>query len=205
MKYTDFLRQLISLAQAQDGPALALRLSHAGKHSARLLTATTSVPESTIHAQGEGVRRTLGGGGGEADVWITIGESFVRALKAREAGEFQAAYKAQAAVVTAFLGRLQGESGWCLGVLYALLADLRWLAAVVSARERSELFVFPRPQAEISRAERSERAKPESLEQSEILPLTEAAGRESVSLSPRGRHRAAEHRPLHRACERESQ
>ncbi|KAJ9123169.1 hypothetical protein QFC22_001362 [Naganishia vaughanmartiniae] len=135
MKYTDFLRQLVSLAQAEDGPALALRLSHSGKHSARLLAATSSIPETTIHAQGEAFRRSIGGG--EGDGWIAIGEAFVKALKAREAGEYQGAYKAQAAVVGGFLGRLQGEGGWCLGVLYALLADLRWLAAVVSLRGRS--------------------------------------------------------------------
>lgn len=131
MKYTDFLRQLVSLAQAEDGPALALRLSHAGKHSARLLAVTSSIPESTIHAQGEAFRRSLSGGG-DGEVWITVGEAFVRALKAKAAGEYQAAYKAQAAVVGGFLGRLQGEGGWCLAVVYALLADLRWLAAVVS-------------------------------------------------------------------------
>ncbi|KAJ9104354.1 hypothetical protein QFC19_003996 [Naganishia cerealis] len=129
MKYTDFLRQLVSLADAEDGPALALRLSHAGKHSARLLAATAVVPEATLHAQGQSLRRG-GGGGSENEAWLTVGEAFVKALKAREGGDYQQAYKSQAAAVGAFLGRLGGESGWCLVVLYGLLNDLRWLSAV---------------------------------------------------------------------------
>ncbi|KAJ9107587.1 hypothetical protein QFC21_001046 [Naganishia friedmannii] len=137
MKYTDFLRQLVSLAQAEDGPALALRLSHSGKHSARLLAATSSIPEATIHAQGETFRRSIGGVGAEGEGWIPIGEAFVRALRAKAVGEHQGAYKAQAGVVGGFLGRLQGEGGWCLVVLYALLADLRWLAAVADSTNPS--------------------------------------------------------------------
>jgi hypothetical protein len=128
MKYADHLRQLTALGQSEDGPALSLHLSHASKQSAKVLSSLPAhalANPSTLQSQAQQLYIP--------EPWATIGYQHVCSLVAGKKGDHQLAYTSQAQLVSTFLGKVVGAaSSWCLPVLYVLLADLRYLAAVVS-------------------------------------------------------------------------
>ncbi|KAI5455220.1 COP9 signalosome (CSN) subunit [Naganishia albida] len=129
MKYADHLRQLAALGQSEDGPALSLHLSHSSKQSAKVLSSLPAhalANPSTLQSQAQQLYI--------AEPWATIGYQHVCSLVASKTGDHQAAYTSQAQLVSTFLGKVVGgASSWCLPVLYVLLADLRYLAAVADS------------------------------------------------------------------------
>lgn len=128
MKYADHLRQLASLGESQDGPALALHLSSSSKQSTKLLSSLPAhalADPSTLEYQAQQLYLP--------EPWAAIGYQHACVLVARKKQDHQLAYTSQAQLVSTFLGKVVGTaSSWCLPVLYVLLADLRYLAAVVS-------------------------------------------------------------------------
>jgi hypothetical protein len=133
MKYADHLRQLASLGESQDGPALSLHLSHSSKQSTKVLSSLPAhalADPSTLHSQAQQLYIP--------EPWATVGYQHVCVLVAAKKGDHQVAYTSQSQLVSTFLGKVVGAaSSWCLPVLYVLLADLRYLAAVVSVGSRT--------------------------------------------------------------------
>jgi hypothetical protein len=128
MKYADHLRQVSSLGESEDGPALSLHLSYSSKQSARLLSSLPAhalTDPSTL--QHQALQLYI------AEPWATLAYQHACVLVAGKKQDHQLAYTSQAQLVSTFLGKVVGSaSNWCLPVLYVLLSDLRYLAAVVS-------------------------------------------------------------------------
>ena len=128
MKYADHLRQVASLGESEDGPALSLHLSYSSKQSARVLASLPAhalSDSSTLQHQAQQLYI--------AEPWATLAYQHVCVLVSGKKQDHQLAYTSQAQLVRTFLGKVVGSaSSWCLPVLYVLLADLRYLAAVVS-------------------------------------------------------------------------
>lgn len=138
MKYAEHLRQLASLGESQDGPALSLHLSHSSKQSTKVLSSLPAhalSDPSTLQSQAQQLYIP--------EPWATIGYQHVCVLVAGRKRDHQVAYTSQSQLVSTFLGKVVGAaSSWCLPVLYVLLADLRYLAAVVSVVPGSSPYRF---------------------------------------------------------------